>query len=147
IRLSLGGTPLQILRQLLLESLLLSFAGGAAGLLAARIAIAFLTRVSIPGGDMLALAGLNPRLLLYGIALALASGLLFGLAPALQLLRASHTAEMARSGRRRFQDLFVTAEVAAAFVLVVMTGLLLQSLWAVQRIRPGFDPSHLTTVY
>jgi putative ABC transport system permease protein len=85
--------------------------------------------------------------LLYGLALAMISGLLFGLAPALQLLRESQTSAMVRSRRRWFQDAFVTAQVAGAFVLVVTTVLLLRSLWAVQQIQTGFDPQHLTTAF
>jgi predicted permease len=64
-----------------------------------------------------------------------------------QLLRDSQTSAMVRSRRRRFQDVFITAEVAGAFVLVVMTGLLLRSLWKVEQIQTGFNPQHLTTAY
>jgi putative ABC transport system permease protein len=79
--------------------------------------------------------------------MAIASGLLFGLVPAVQLLRESQTAEMARNRRRWFQDIFVAAEVGAAFVLVAMTALLLRSLWAVQQIQPGFEVHRITTAY
>ena len=54
---------------------------------------------------------------------------------------------MARGRRHRFQDVFVAAEVAAALVLLIMTGLLLRSLWAVGQIDPGFDPKSLATAY
>jgi hypothetical protein len=147
IRLSVGATRWQIVRQLLLESLLLGMAGGVAGLCMAKLAVSLLTRVSVPGRQLLALVSLNHRLLMYGLALAMVSGLLFGLVPALQLLREGQTSAMVRSRRRWFQDAFVTAQVAAAFVLVVTTVLLLRSLWAVQQIQPGFDPSHLTTAF
>src|SRR5437879_4353340 len=147
IRLSVGATRSRIVRQLLLESLLLGLLGGAAGLLVARFALSLLTRLAIPGKQLLGLVALDQRLLLYGLGLALLSGLLFGLAPAVQLLRDSQSSQLVRSRRRWFQDLFVTAEVAAAFVLVVMSVLLLRSLWAVQQIQPGFDPQHVTTAY
>lgn len=147
IRLSVGATRWQIVRQLMLESLLLGIAGGLAGLAMAKFAIGLTTRVSMPGKQMLAMAGLSHRLLLYGLALAMVSGLLSGLVPALQLLRESQTSAMVRSRRRWFQDAFVTAQVASAFVLVVTTALLLRSLWAVERIQPGFDPQHLTTAF
>jgi predicted permease len=147
IRLSVGATRWQIMRQLLLESFLLGVLGGLAGVAMAKVAVSLLTRLSVPGKQLLALVSLNERMLLYGLALAMVSGLLFGLAPALQLLRESQTSEMVRSRRRWFQDIFVTAEVAGAFVLVVMTGLLLRSLWAVEQIQTGFDPGHLTTAY
>jgi predicted permease len=147
IRLSVGATRWQIVRQLMLESLLLGFAGGVAGLGMAKLAVSLLTRVSLPGEQLLSLVSLNGRLLLDGLALAMLSGLLFGLVPALQLLRESQTSAMARSRRRWFQDAFVTAQVAGAFVLVVTTALLLRSLWAVQQIQPGFTPQHLTTAF
>jgi predicted permease len=147
IRLSMGATRWQIVRQLMLESLLLGVAGGAAGLTMARLAMPLLTRISVPGKQLLSLASFNDRLLFYGLGMAIASGLLFGLAPAMQLLRESQTVEMARSQRRWFQDIFVIAEVGAAFVLVVTTALLLRSLWAVEQIRPGFEVHHITTAY
>ena len=147
IRLSVGATRWQIIRQLLLESLLLGGLGGLAGLAMAAVATWSVTRVPIPGQQMLALVSLNGRMMLYGLALALSSALLFGLAPAVQLLRDSQTSAMARSRRRWFQDVFIIAEVAGAFVLVVMTGLLLRSLWKVEQIQTGFDSQHLTTAY
>jgi len=147
IRISVGATTRQIVRQLLLESLLLGALGGAAGLGLAAAAISLVTRLTIPGGTMLPLVSLNGRMLIYGFALALLSGLVFGLAPAIQLLRQSQSLELARSRRKGFQYLFVAAEVATAFVLVVMTTLLLRSLWAVQQTQPGFDPHHVTTAY
>ncbi len=122
-------------------------AGGIVGLGMAKLAVSLLTRVSLPGKQLLALFALNDRLLLYGIAMTMLSGLLFGLIPALQLLRESQISAMARSRRRWFQDAFVTAQVAAAFVLVAATALLLGSLWAVRRIEAGFDPQNLTTAF
>jgi putative ABC transport system permease protein len=147
IRLSLGATRWQIVRQLLLESLLLGAAGGVTGLAMARIGMPFLARLAIPGKELLSLVEMDNRLLLFGLGMALASGLLFGLVPALQLLRDSQTADLARSRRRRFQDVFVTAEVAAAFALMVTTALLLRSLWAVEQVQPGFEVHRITTAY
>jgi predicted permease len=147
IRISLGASPTQILRQLLVESLLLAALGGIAGLSMAAMAVRGATKLPVPGGAWLALVTLDHRMMLYGFGLALASGLLFGLVPALQLLRESRVSSLARSGRRRFQDVFVTAEVAGAFVLVVVTVLLLRSLWAVESVRPGFDSAQLTSAY
>jgi putative ABC transport system permease protein len=147
IRLSLGATRWQIVRQLLLESLLLGAVGGLAGLAMAKFGVSLVTRVSMPGKQLLGLVVLDNRMLLYGIGLAIASGLLFGLVPAIQLLRDSQATEMVRSRRRWFQDVFVVAEVGGAFVLLVMTGLLLRSLWTVQQVQPGFDAHNVTTAY
>ena len=147
IRLSVGATRWQILRQLLLESSMLGLLGGLAGLAMAGLAVSLLANLPIPGKQLLALVSLDRRMLLYGLGLAAASALLFGLVPALQLLRESQASAMGRSRRMRFQDFFVTAEVAGAFVLVAMTGLLLRSLWKVEHIDTGFDPRNLTTAY
>ena len=147
IRLAVGATRFQILRQLTIESLLLGALGGVCGLAVAAGAVSLLERLAIPGKDMLALVSLDRRLMLYGLGLSLSSGLLFGIAPALHMLRQSQSAALVRSVRRRFQNVFVTAQVAAAFVLLVATGLLLRSLWAVEQVHPGFDPAGLTTAY
>ena len=147
IRLSLGATRWQIVRQLLLESLLMGAAGGVAGLAMAKLGVSLVTRASVPGKQLLELVVLDNRMLLYGLGLAMASSLLFGLVPAIQLLRDSQAAVMVRSRRRWFQDAFVVAEVGGAFVLLVMTGLLLRSLWTVQQIQPGFDARNVTTAY
>jgi putative ABC transport system permease protein len=147
IRFAMGATQWQIVRQLLLESLLLGAFGGLAGLGLAKLAILFVTRMPVPGRQVLALVSMDGRMLLYGLALALVSSVLFGMIPAVQLLRDSQSTAMVRSGRRWFQDLFVSAEVGGAFVLVVFTGLLLRSLWNVEQVQLGFDPHNLATAY
>jgi putative ABC transport system permease protein len=147
IRFAMGASRWQIVRQLLLESVLLGAFGGVAGLGLARLAILFVRRVPVPGRQLLALVSLDGKMLLYGLGLALASGVLFGLVPALQLLRDSQSSAMVRSRRRWFQDVFVSAEVGGAFVLVVLTGLLLRSLWNVEQVQLGFEPHHLATAY
>lgn len=147
IRLSIGATRAQILRQLLIESVLTGVLGGAVGIGVAAVAISGLTRVTLPGRELLTLVALDPELILYGLGLSLASGLIFGIAPAVQLLRDNQAAGLARSGRRRFQGVFVAAEVAAALVLVITTGLLLRTLWAIGQIQPGFEPRNVSTAF
>jgi putative ABC transport system permease protein len=147
VRISLGAAGSQIVRQLLMESLVLAGLGGAAGIAMAAAILPVVTKLTVPGSQWLSLVALDRPMLIFGFTLALLSGLIFGSAPAVQLLRESHAAAMVRAPRRWFQDLFAGAEVAGAFVLVVMTALLLRSLWAVENIQTGFDPSHLTTAY
>jgi predicted permease len=147
IRIALGATPGQIVRQLLLESLLIGAFGGAAGLVIASLALSLLARLTLSGSGILTLVSLDSRLLLYGFGLALLSGLLFGLAPTLQLVRQNQSAQMGRRRRRWSLDLFVASQVCGAFVLIVMTTLLLRSLWAIERIEPGFDPNGVTTAF
>ena len=147
IRLAVGATRGQILRQLTVESALLGALGGGCGIAVAAIVVSLMTRLAIPGKALLELVALDRRLMLYGLAIALACSFLSGIAPAVHLLRSNQAAAMTRAARRRFQDVFLAAEVAAAVVLLVGTGLLLRSLWALEQVRPGFDPSQLATGY
>jgi predicted permease len=144
IRISIGASSGQIFRQLLTESMLLGLAGGAIGLIFANATLDAATRFAIPGGEMLALVGLHERLLFYGMLLALMSGIVFGVVPA---LRDSQTSSMARFRKRWFQNSFIGAEVAGAVLLLIVTGLVVKSLWTVETIKPGFDSHGVTTAY
>jgi len=146
IRISIGASRVRIVRQLLVESLLLGALGGLAGLPLAGSAVRLIAKLPLES-QWLDLVKLDTRMLVYGFGLALASGLLFGSAPAVQLLRESQAAALVRSRPRWFRDVFVAAEVAGAFALVATTALLLRSLWSVERIRPGFDASNLSTAF
>jgi predicted permease len=147
IRLAIGAGKLQILRQLLTESLILALLGGAAGLALASFLLGVLKRQPLPFQNTLALVRLDYRLLLCGMALALVSSLLFGLAPAIELLREHHTGALARARRKWFQNLYIVGQVSAAMLLLVVMGLLLKSLQAVELLRPGFDARDLTTAF
>lgn len=146
VRFSLGASASRVLRQLLVESLVLAVIGGAVGSTFAAGGVALARRLTIPGGKMLALVQIDHRLVAYAFAIAVITALIFGFAPALQLLRRSQAGAMTRS-RRRFQNLFVVGEVAIASMLLVVTVLLLRSFRAVERVNPGFDPVNLTTAY
>jgi len=145
IRLAVGATRWQLLRQLSIESSLLGLLSGLAGIAVAALAVSLIGRLAMPGKALLELVSLDRRLMLYGLAIALACSLASGIAPALQLLRTNQAAAMVRSARRGFQRVFLAAEVAATVVLLVGTSLLLRSLWALEQVRPGFDSSHLAT--
>ena len=147
IRISLGGTRLQILRQLTTESVFLALLGGAAGLVVAAVSLQLLKHETLPYQDLLSLVRLNRRLLTYGLALALASSVLFGIVPATELLRVQHFGAMARTRRKWFQNFYIVGQVGAATLLVVLTGLLLKSLKTVESLRPGFDSRDLTTAF
>jgi putative ABC transport system permease protein len=147
IRFSLGASRARIVRQLLLESLLLGLLGGAAGLGIAAVALPLFTEMTIPGGQALRLVAMNKPLLLYGLCLSLLTGVVFGLTPAIQLARGTQSSALVRGRRRRFQDIFIVLQVGGAFVLVVYAAMFLRSLWTVQQINPGFDARNLTTAY
>ncbi len=147
IRISVGAGKWQLLRQLLTESIILALFGGVGGFALAALLIAALKRQQLPYQNMLALVKLDHRMLAYGLALALLSSLVFGLVPALQLLREQHTAAMVRSRRKWFQNVYIVGQVSAAMLLLVLMGLLLKSLKAIETLRPGFDGNNLTTAF
>jgi putative ABC transport system permease protein len=155
VRAALGAGRGRLIRQMLVESLLLSIMGSTAGLLVAwwsvvalrttiadRVPIARLDQVSIDGTVLLFTAGA-----------ALVSALLFGIAPALTSAGARLTESLKDGGRSgsaargaRIRSVFVVVETALALVLLVGSGLLLRSFVALMRVDPGFDPAHTMTV-
>jgi predicted permease len=136
IRLALGASRPMLLRQLLTESLTLSLLGGAAGLLVAD------------------LVGLNPRVLVFTLLLSLLTGLLFGLAPALQSARPDLVSTLrnqdAAAGRRRgwlgTRNLLVILQVAVSLISLIGAGLFLTSARAAEKIDPGFDSEKMLVV-
>jgi predicted permease len=147
IRISLGGSRIQIVRQLLTESLILALLGGGAGVLVAAVGLQVLRHEPLPYQHMLSLVRINRRLLLYGLSLALASSIFFGIVPAMELVREQHVGAMARARRKWFQNIYIVGQVSAAMLLLVLTGLLLKSLRTIESLRPGFDPQDVTTAF
>jgi putative ABC transport system permease protein len=151
IRAALGAGRWRIVRQLLTESMLLALCGGAAGWLLAGWGTAALLALK-PGGLPRALAaGVDARALGFTVLAALATGVLFGLAPAWQAAKTDLNealkdgAKGAGARRNRLRHALVVAEVAMAFVLLVCSGLLLNSFLRLQRVNPGFDPHNMLT--
>ncbi|HEX7050954.1 MAG TPA: ADOP family duplicated permease, partial [Longimicrobiales bacterium] len=155
IRLAIGAGRGALLRQLLTESVVLSLAGGLAGLGLARVLLATLQGADLPLPlPVHVQATLNPVVLGYAFALSVLAGVLFGLAPALQTTRddviGTIRSENTGGGRKRvlsLRDALVVAQVAGSVVLLVSAGLLLRSLQARQTIDPGFgsEPTALLT--
>jgi putative ABC transport system permease protein len=150
---ALGAGRLRLVRQLITESVLLSFLGGAAGLVLAFWLIDLIVRLSpgnIPRLDEVALDG---SVLGFTLAVAFLTALLFGLVPALQAsLPDLHESlkeggrSSAGSMRRRFRSVLVVAEVAMALVLLAGAGLLLKSFFLLQNVKPGFNPENVLTM-
>jgi hypothetical protein len=146
IRLAVGSSYGRLVRQLITESLVLGVLGGAAGLAASHWAIAFaypavLSQVPLPSGYKDAFTvDLNPdwRILAFAVAVSIAAGVLFGLAPAVNSAKASVAA-----ARSRFRDSLVVSQVAICLVLLVASSLLLRSMWFVEALAPGFQTAHL----
>jgi predicted permease len=155
VRLSLGASRGRLVRQLLIESLALSLLGGALGLLLAlwtRPALQAMRPPFLPE-DALAMT-IDARVLLFTTVVAMATGLLFGLVPALQFSRPDLVMELKdRSsqpggGRRRVttRNALVVAQVALSFVALIGAGLFLRSLDHARAIHPGFDADRLAVL-
>ena len=153
VRIALGAGRWRVVRQLLTESLVLSFAGGAAGLLLAywsNTALASLGPDTLP---RLRTASLDGGVLLFTLGLSVFVGLLFGLAPALRSTKTDLTeslksrAQGSARGRRheRVRQLLVVGEVAVSLVLLVGGGLMMRSFLRLTSVDPGFDPRGVTT--
>src|SRR5581483_8302380 len=155
VRLALGASRWQLMRQFLVESTILSLAGGAVSLLIARWTRDLLWSMRPPDFKWAGLSmSLDGRVLAYGLAVSLFAGLLFGLIPAIRATRSDLAAELkersglALSGRGRWQPraLLVMGQVAFSLVALVGAGLFLRSLMSALRIDPGFDGAHLGTI-
>jgi predicted permease len=158
IRAAIGAGRGDIIRQVLVESVLLSMAGTAAGLLigvwGARALLA-LSPGDLPRAADLAEAGLlDWRLLAFTAAVGLLTGVLFGLAPALHLARANLGAALKEGGDRgstgvrvgRTRGVLVVAEMSLACVLLVGALLLIRTFAGLRSVNPGFDPRNVLTL-
>jgi putative ABC transport system permease protein len=150
VRVALGATRGRILAQLLTESVVLAVAGGACGVLLAMWLIGPLVALSPSDlGDV----GVDTNVLLFGLAVSTAAGLLFGLAPARQLSASSLNEDLKTSARggtgarqRRVRGVLVAAEIALSLVLLVGAGLTIKSFVRLQHVATGFNPDNVLTV-
>jgi predicted permease len=152
IRAAMGASQSRVLRQLLTESIALGLVGGVFGLLLAAWgthATLGILPTALPRAEEI---GLDPRVLLFTLAISLAAGVLFGLAPAFKMLPSSLHDSLKESGRgmsgirHRVQGTFVVAEMAMALVLLVGAGLMIRTLTRLWSIDPGFNPKNVMTV-
>ena len=154
VRTALGATRLRLLRQFFTESLVLSLAGGALGLLLASLGRDLMLQL-VPSSILLPhQVPLSRTVLAFAFGVSIFSALLFGLVPAFQISSFSVQSSLregggaAKTSRRRFrlQRIFVTAEFALALVLLVASGLLIRSFAKLLATNPGFRPDHVLTV-
>jgi putative ABC transport system permease protein len=152
IRAVLGAGRQRILRQLLTESVLLSAIGGAVGLFFAVTGLGLLKAVLPVDTPRLADTSIDARVLLFSAALAILTGILFGLAPALRSSRAAFVDSLKSGGRgsgaaasERVRRTIVTGEVAVAVMLVIAAGLLIRSFWKLSHASPGFRADQILT--
>ena len=138
------------MRELLLESLTLGVVGGVIGLLAGSWLLQLLVRLLPPGIPRADEIGLDLKVAGFTFLTSLATGILFGLLPALQASRTDAIAALKDAGgergtaRGRARSALVVAEIALTLVLLVSAGLLANSFLRLQRVKPGFEPAHVT---
>jgi len=152
IRSALGASRWRVVRQLLIESILLSMVGGAIGLL---LAVWWSDLLIALGKDDIPRAthvSLDWRVLLYTFGISVFTGVLFGLAPAFHSAKTglSETLKEGRgagagASKNRLRASLVVSEVAIAVVLLVGAGLLIKSLWRLNTVNPGLDPRNVLT--
>jgi len=152
IRASLGAGRGRLLRQLLVESVLLSAVGGLAGLLVGSWGLGIIVGLGQDQIPALESVRLDPWVLAFTAGVSVLTGVLFGLAPGWQAAGRSVAPELkdgARSidapGRERIRRLLVASEIALSVILLAGAGLLLRSLHHLQSVDPGFQPERLLT--
>ncbi|HEX8281370.1 MAG TPA: ABC transporter permease, partial [Chthoniobacterales bacterium] len=154
IRLALGAGRTQLVRQMLAESLLLAVVGGLAGLMLANWGLDLLRARGAQTVPRIAEVNLDLRVLLVTLAVAVATGIIFGLVPALASGKPELTEALKEGGRgastgvrrNRLRNMLVVAEVALALVLLVGASLLLKSFVRLQNVNPGFDAKNVLTM-
>jgi predicted permease len=153
IRLALGASRGQLVRQLLTESMVLSILGGTAGILLAfwltDLVNGWTPPIDVP---VIPRVVMDVRVLLFAAAVSLVTGLLFGLVPALQSTRAALAGAMRNDAssdklrRVNLRDVLVTAQIALSVVLLIGSVLVVRSLQHALSLHLGFEPTHAATV-
>jgi putative ABC transport system permease protein len=162
IRTAVGASRGRIIRQLLTESMLLGLAGGVAGLILGGVGVRLLLalspgnipRINAPEHSLGGLRLLDWRILVFLFGISLATGLLFGLFPALRVSRFDVNAALKESSSRsgtgfkhsRVRGLLVISEIALAVVLLAGAALMIRTFAGLRSVKPGIDPSNVLTL-
>ena len=154
IRMALGAGRRRLIRQLLTESALLGLVGGACGLLIANWGLQALIALSPEDTPRLDQISIDRRVLLFTLAVSLLTGLLFGLAPALQASKADLNESLKEGGRsstggvrgRRIRSLLVVFEIGLSLVLLIGAGLMIKSFMRLREVSLGFKADRLMTM-
>jgi putative ABC transport system permease protein len=153
IRQALGAGRGRLTAQLLTESILLASISGVVALITVVVLKEWLLRLAPADMPRLNEVSLSPDVLLFAFAVSIVTGVIFGLAPALQTVRPNQVTNL-REGSRgsgsskhqmKISRTLVASEIALSLVLLIGAGLLLRSFWNLIEVRPGFDPHHVVT--
>ncbi|MGH9955863.1 MAG: ABC transporter permease, partial [Pyrinomonadaceae bacterium] len=154
IRTAMGASRWRVMRQLLTESTMLAFAGGVLGLLAALWGVALMIKLLPADFPRVAEIGIDWRVLAFTLAVSAITGILFGLAPALQISKGDVQESLKETGRvtagsvhqNRLRHLLIVGEVALSVVLLAGAGLLFRSFLQLQSVQPGFTAQQVLTL-
>jgi len=152
IRTAIGASRGQLVRQLLLESLLLSIVGGIFGLAGTALVIHVINKTLTQGVLPIPRVTLDANVLWFALGLTIVTGLVFGIVPAWRTTKADINSVLKQGGRgssgrvsHRLRNSLAAIELALATVLLIGAGLFLRSLMNLERVRVGFDPQGLLT--
>ena len=147
VRAALGAGRARLIRQTLTETLLLGVLGGLAGCALAWALLRMFVGLAPEGIPRLDQAALDPRVLLFTLAGSIASGLLFGIAPAIQNPQAESLTGSRTAGARRMllREWLCAGQIAISLVLLASAGMLLRSLWKIQSVPMGLETEHVMT--
>jgi predicted permease len=158
IRTALGAGGLRIVRQLLIESILLGLMGGAAGLVVAQWTL-YVVRIMNPGNiPRLEDIGINGAVLAFTFGISIVTGVLFGIAPAWRAIKVDLNTSLKSGGRsgqsegglrlarNRLRGLLVVSELALSLMLLIGAGLLIRSFMRLQSVPPGFTTDHILSM-
>lgn len=154
IRMTLGAGRIRLIRQALTESILIGAIGGILGVTLAYIAVSVIVKGYAAAIPRVHEITVDVRVLGFSAALAVASGILFGLAPIFlqpasrldETLRQSGRNSTEGKGARRTRDILVVVEFSLAMILLIGAGLLVRSLIRIETVSPGFTPAHILTM-
>lgn len=153
VRRALGASRMQIVQQLITESVLLSLTGGVLGLAVAKLGLGALL-AAVPGSlPRVENIGVSASVLLFALGVSIGVGMLFGLVPALKQANADLQAGIREGGRgstskhQRTQGVLAIAQIALALVLLSGAGLLLRTIHNLWAVNPGFETQHIITFH